>query len=116
MEKTKKLVRLAGTLLGITMANELKEMLAADPEGFPAAEALQRRVRDGSLKSFEDLHEVMDANMLGETETVLTVMHADIPPEGDDAKVQLGLDVMNEAIGQVDRWIRDGGLREALDG
>jgi len=110
-QETKKLVRLAGFLLAETIKSDLRGIME-NPEMGTLHIGLNRAIKDGEVNSFTDLHEIMDANTLGESEKVLEVMHADIPPEGDEAKVQLGLDVLNEAQAMVDMWIRNGGLKQ----
>jgi hypothetical protein len=56
----------------------------------------------------------MDANTLGESEEVWEELTADIPPEGDERKVQAACDVVNDAQSMVDEWIRQGGLKTGL--
>lgn len=77
------------------------------------------RCRAESIKDFGELHDVLDANILGETDKVWSVMEDVGPPPADylpgisreDAAVQYQCDVVNAAQDEVDRWIKLGGLR-----
>jgi hypothetical protein len=63
------------------------------------------------ITCFSDLHDYMDANTLGESEKIWEELTDDIGPEGDEMRVQLACDVLNEAQTIVDEWIRHGALR-----
>ena|ERR1044071_3381905 len=78
------------------------------------AERLKHNVR--AVTCFSDLHDYMDANTLGESEKIWEELTADIPPEGDEKKVQAACDVLNEAQTIVDDWIKQGGLTAELTG
>lgn len=118
-QETKKLIRVTGVLLAETIVAELKDMVDVSKPGHGAVHAqicaeLIEGVKRGKVKRFSDLHDYMDANTLGQSEMVMGILQVDIPPEGDEAKVQLSNDVLDEAFGCVDRWIRDGGLRQEV--
>ena len=67
--------------------------------------------RIDKIKCFSDLHDYMDANTLGESEKVWEELTDDIGPQGDEVKVQLACDILNEAQTIVDEWIKQGALR-----
>jgi hypothetical protein len=73
------------------------------------AEALKENT--DKITCFSDLHDYMDANTLGESEKVWEELTDDIGPEGDEVKVQLACDILNEAQTIVDEWIKQGSLR-----
>ncbi|HCX29757.1 MAG TPA: hypothetical protein DHU55_08315 [Blastocatellia bacterium] len=72
------------------------------------ADALKENLE--KITCFSDLHDYMDANTLGESEEIWEELTDDIGPEGDERKVQLACDVLNEAQNIVDKWIRQGSL------
>jgi hypothetical protein len=100
--------------LADTIMRDLKRLLSTEmslrqPET-DIAELLKQNV--GAVTCFSDLHDYMDANTLGESEEIWEELTADIPPEGDEKKVQAACDVLNEAQTIVDEWIKQGGLRQ----
>lgn len=59
----------------------------------------------GDIQSFTDLHDYCDANTLGDIDR--------IPAYGEgDENVQKTIDFLNAAQGEIDRWIKSGGLRK----
>jgi hypothetical protein len=97
--------------LAETIIRDLKQLLSTEMSGQPEigiAELLKQNV--GAVTCFSDLHDYMDANTLGESEEIWEELTADIPPEGDEKKVQAACDVLNEAQTIVDEWIKQGGL------
>ena len=94
-----------------TIIRDLKRLLSTEMSGHPEidiAELFKQNV--GAVTCFSDLHDYMDANTLGESEEIWNEFTADIPPEGDEKKVQAACDVLNEAQTIVDEWIKQGGL------
>lgn len=84
---------------------------------------IERRFREGvganEVKGFSDLHEFMDANMLGDYESILDLdvdarVAVDIQSNSnmteDEALVQTRFDILEAAHSEVDRWIKEGGL------
>jgi hypothetical protein len=98
--------------LADTIISDLKRLLSTEMSpGQPEigiAERLKQNI--GAVTCFSDLHDYMDANTLGESERIWEELTADIPPEGDEKKVQAACDVLNEAQTIVDEWIKQGGL------
>jgi hypothetical protein len=105
--KTAKAQHLAKTIM-----DDLEALLSADisyeQPGAGIADELTKNA--DKITCFSDLHDYMDANTLGESEEVWGELTADIGPEGDEMKVQLACDVVNEAQTMVDEWIKQGGL------
>jgi len=100
--------------LAETIISDLKRLLSTETSGPPEigiAELLKQNV--GAVMCFSDLHDYMDANTLGESEEIWNELTADLPPEGDEKKVQAACDVLNEAQSIVDEWIKQGGLGHA---
>jgi hypothetical protein len=62
-------------------------------------------IRFGHIQSYSDLHNYCDANTLGDIDR--------IPEYGEgDENVQKTMDFLNAAQGEVDQWIKSGGLRK----
>jgi hypothetical protein len=99
--------------LAKTIMNDLESLLSTnisyEQPGAGIAEALKENVE--KVTCFSDLHDYMDANTLGESEEVWGELTDNIGPEGDEMKVQLACDVVNEAQTIVDEWIKQGALR-----
>jgi hypothetical protein len=104
---TSKAQHLADTIMRDLKRLLFTEMSFGQPET-DIAELLKQNVR--AVTCFSDLHDYMDANTLGESEEIWEELTADIPPEGDEKKVQAACDVLNEAQTIVDEWIKQGGL------
>lgn len=100
--------------LAQTIMDHLEALLftsnSYEQPGAGVAEAL--KVNVDQITSFGDLHDYMDANTLGESEEVWEELTDDIGPEGDEAKVQLACDILNEAQAIVDVWIKQGSLEK----
>lgn len=80
------------------------------------AKELQSAVERGDIKEFRSLHFIMDANTLGDSESVwkleITPIDADriqgnARITSDEAIVQTRMDIMNVAQDEVDRWIKE---------
>lgn len=101
--------------LAKTIIEDLQDLLTGQPssdrEGVIAS-ALRGNV--DRITCFGDLHDYLDANTLGESEELWEELTAGIPPEGDEVKVQAACDVLNEAQSMVDKWIKQGGLKNVL--
>lgn len=99
--------------LAKTIMDDLEALLSTsnsyEQPGAGIAEALKENA--DKITSFSDLHDYMDANTLGESEKVWEELTDDIGPEGDEVKVQLACDILNEAQTIVDAWIKQGSLR-----
>jgi len=106
--RTAKAQRLAKTIM-----DDLEALLSAnissEQSDASIAEALKQNV--DKVTCFSDLHDCMDANTLGESEEIWEELTEDNGPEGDEKKVQLACDVLNEAQNIVDEWIKQGALR-----
>jgi hypothetical protein len=98
--------------LANTIKEDLTSLLSAnfspDEPNSCIADGLKENV--DKITCFSDLHDYMDANTLGESEKVWEELTAGIGPEGDERKVQLACDVLNEAQTIVDEWIKEGAL------
>ncbi|MGH9897840.1 MAG: hypothetical protein ACRD63_02410 [Pyrinomonadaceae bacterium] len=100
--------------LARTIIDDLGLLLSAtipEQDEFGIAKALKENV--DKVTCFSDLHDYMDANTLGESEEIWGELTDGIGPEGDDIKVQLACDVVNEAQTIVDEWIKSGALLKA---
>lgn len=101
--------------LAKTIMDDLKALLStkisSEEPDTGIAEALQQNI--DKVTCFSDLHDYMDANTLGESEEVWGKLTDGIGPEGDEQKVQLACDVVNEAQTMVDEWIKQGALQTA---
>jgi hypothetical protein len=101
--------------LAKTIMDDLEALLSAnissEQSNADIAEALKQNV--DKVTCFSDLHDYMDANTLGESEEIWGELTDGIGPEGDEAKVQLACDVLNEAQDIVDKWIKQGALLPA---
>lgn len=101
--------------LAETIVKDLEALVSAkietETEQVYAGIALALRENIDRVTSFSDLHDYMDANTLGDSEEVWDELTDGIGPEGDERKVQGACDVLNEAQGIVDEWIKQGGLR-----
>lgn len=109
------------------LANRLAEsikaqLLAMATMDLHIAAKLQREIHRGNVKSFQDLHELMDANDLGSIDEVWQRMrdeisdrNSELVAEGkmtlQEAEVQTRCDVVNAAQTTVDGWIKNGGLK-----
>ncbi len=104
--------------LAKTIMDDLEALLSTDivfeQPGADIAKALKENA--DKITCFSDLHDYMDANALGESEKVWELLTDGIGPEGDERKVQLACDVLNEAQDLVDKWIRQGALRPVQKG
>jgi hypothetical protein len=105
--------------LAKTIMDDLEALLSANISSEQSddggiAEALKQNI--DKVTCFSDLHDYMDANTLGESEEIWEELTDDIGPEGDERKVQLACDVLNEAQNIVDKWIRRGALLPAQNG
>ncbi|HSS20967.1 MAG TPA: hypothetical protein VLL54_12905 [Pyrinomonadaceae bacterium] len=87
----------------------LSSNILYEQPGAGIAEALKENA--DKITSFSDLHDYIDANTLGESEKVWEELTDDIGPDGDEVKVQLACDILNEAQTIVDEWIKQGALR-----
>jgi hypothetical protein len=98
--------------LAATIMNDLKRLLSTEMSSGQPETGIAARLKQnlGAVTCFSDLHDYMDANTLGESEKTWEELTADIPPEGDEKKVQAACDVLNEAQTIVDEWIKQGGL------
>jgi hypothetical protein len=99
--------------LAKTIMDDLEALLSTsisyEQPGAGIAEALKENAE--KITCFSDLHDYMDANTLGESEKVWEELTDHIGPEGDEVKVQLACDILNEAQTIVDEWIKQGALR-----
>jgi len=105
--------------LAKTIMEDLEALLSANISSEQSdyagiAEAFKQNV--DKVTCFSDLHDYMDANTLGESEEIWEALTDDIGPEGDERKVQLACDVLNEAQNIVDEWIKQGALLPAQKG
>ncbi len=105
--------------LAKTIMDDLEALLSANisseqSDDAGIAEALKQNV--DKMTCFSDLHDYVDANTLGESEEIWEELTDEIGPEGDERKVQLACDVLNEAQNIVDKWIRQGALLPAQKG
>jgi hypothetical protein len=87
----------------------LSTNVICEQPGLAIANALHENAN--KITCFSDLHDYMDANTLGESEKVWEELTDDIGQEGDEMRVQLACDVLNQAQTIVDEWIRQGALR-----
>ncbi len=77
-------------------------------------------VNDGrvppAVGSYTALHDYIDANCYGDTESLFGELHDAAPDteEGHTHAWNSFCDVMNPAIAAVDAWIRSGGIAEAM--
>jgi hypothetical protein len=103
--------------LAKTIIADLQSLLAGPLPADADASAIASELRGNvdRVTCFSDLHDYMDANTLGESEEVWEELTADIPPEGDERKVQAACDVVNDAQSMVNEWIRQGGLKSGLE-
>ncbi len=101
--------------LAETIKKDLEALVSAkietETEQVYAGIALALQENIDRVTSFGDLHDYMDANTLGDSEEVWNELTDGIGPEGDERKVQAACDVLNEAHGIVDEWIKQGGLK-----
>lgn len=111
MNERTKAQHLAKTIIG-----DLQSLLAGPLPADAVASAIATELRENveGIRCFSDLHDYMDANTLGESEEVWGELTANIPPEGDEEKIQAACDVLNDAQSMVDEWIRQGGLKASL--
>lgn len=107
-------------LVGDRVASSIKEELLAlkRTPGVEATWRFRRGLIKGAVTSFSDLHDFMDANVLGDYESVLDL---DVDPSvalsiqsndnmtDAEAVVQTRLDILQAAQDEVDRWIKEGG-------
>lgn len=104
--------------LAQTIMDDLEALLSANVSSEQTdsgiAGALQQNI--DKVSCFSDLHDYMDANTLGESEEIWEELTDDIGPEGDERKVQLACDVLNEAQNIVDKWIKQGALLKPQKG
>ena len=102
--------------LAKTIIDDLESLLAGPLSSDEDANAIASELRQNveGITCFGDRHDYIDANTLGESEEVWEELTANIPPEGDEKKVQAACDVLNEAQSMVDEWIRQGGLKAGL--
>ena len=102
--------------LAKTIIEDLESLLAGPLSSDEDTNAIASELRENvdRITCFSDLHDYIDANTLGESEEVWEELTANIPPEGDEKKVQAACDVLNEAQSMVDEWIRQGGLKAGL--
>ena len=104
--------------LAKTILDDLEALLSANISSEQTdsgiAEALQQNI--DKVRCFSDLHDYIDANTLGESEEIWEELTDDIGPEGDERKVQLACDVLNEAQTIVDEWIKQGALLKPQKG
>jgi hypothetical protein len=99
--------------LAKTILEDLQDLLTgrlSSDRDSAIASALRENV--DRIACFSDLHDYLDANTLGESEKLWEELTSDIPPEGDEVKVQGACDVLNEAQSMVDEWIKQGFLKE----
>jgi hypothetical protein len=69
-----------------------------------------------AIESYADLHDYIDANCYGDTESLFDELH-DAAPDTEEGHIDAWnsfCDVMNPAIAVVDAWIRSGGIATAL--
>lgn len=111
--RTAKAQHLAKTIMDHLEALLSTKISSEEPDT-GIAEALQQNI--DKVRCFSDLHDYMDANTLGESEEVWEELTDDIGPEGDERKVQLACDVVNEAQNIVDKWIKQGALLKSQKG
>jgi hypothetical protein len=104
--KTAKAKHLAKTIMDDLVALLSANISSEQSDDAGIAEALKQNV--DKITCFSDLHDYMDANTLGESEEIWEELTNDIGPEGDERKVQIACDVLNEAQDIVDKWIRQG--------
>lgn len=107
---TEKARRLAETIM-MDLEALVSAKIETETEQVYAGIALALQENIDSVTSFSDLHDYMDANTLGESEEVWDELTDGIGPDGDERKVQAACDVLNEAQGIVDEWIKQGGLK-----
>ena len=108
--RTAKAQQLAKTIID-NLEALLSTSISYEQPGSGIAEALKKNA--DKIKCFSDLHDYMDANTLGESEKVWEELTDGIGPQGDEVKVQLACDILNEAQTIVDEWIKQGALRTA---
>ena len=106
--RTAKAQQLAKTIMD-DLETLLSTSISYEQPDAGIAEALKANA--DKITCFSDLHDYMDANTLGESEKVWEELTDDIGPEGDEVKVQLACDILNEAQTIVDEWIKQGALR-----
>src|SRR5438046_2942132 len=87
--------------LGKTIIDDLKRLLSENfaPEHSESGIANALKGNIDKIVCFENLHDYVDANTLGETEQVWDALTEGIGPEGDEGKIQDACDVLNEARG-----------------
>jgi hypothetical protein len=107
---TEKAQRLARTIVK-DLEGLVSATIGTETEKAYSSLALALQENIDKVTSFSDLHDYMDANTLGESEEVWEALTDGIGPEGDERKVQAACDVLNEAQGIVDEWIKQGGLK-----
>jgi len=99
---------IAGELLADTIETELMEMLRdeGDADSEPNPIALRLQEARETINSFSALHDICDANMLGQTEKVWTLAQA----SGIEG---LETDIVNIAQSEINRRLKLGLLRYA---
>lgn len=110
MDRERKLIKAAGFLLADTIKRDLRAML--EVSRFVGSDmACELQDKRMAIRSFGELGDIMDHNVLGKSEDMHRIMTYGIPESGDEAAVQLACDVLNAAHDEVDAWIKAGGLR-----
>jgi hypothetical protein len=71
-----------------------------------------------SVKTFSELHDYVDANCYGGSESLLDELDAAQPDtdEGHGAALDALCDVMNPAMEIINRWLASGGVANGLSG
>jgi hypothetical protein len=119
MSKTE--IRRRGLQHAETIKRDLRVMMAKRGGGDRIVNKLHVAVLREKVNGFSDLHDVMDANMLGDVNDVLDINAVSEEYRGfvttnewteDEARTQTWCDVLNVAQTEVDHWIKIGGLRE----
>lgn len=76
--------------------------------------AFRMRVAEGKVETFGDLHDYMDANVIGDQEGIFDRIEQVFPrnadPDDDDEFSDMVCDVLNLAQDEVNEWIQAGGL------
>lgn len=119
---TKDDIQTKGKEVAETIKRDLKALL---DHKFNRGNRIQRRFREGlkagKVNSFSDLHDYMDANVLGDYELVLGMEISEedavaiqtndrITPQ--EAIMQTKYDILNQAQNITDAWIKEGGLKQ----
>jgi hypothetical protein len=93
------------TELAASIRRELLQWANNDKAEYGTHEyAIRAAILFGDIQSYSDLHDYCDPNTLGDIDR--------IPAYGEgDENVQKTMDFLNAAQGEVDRWIKSGGLR-----